>query len=121
MLLDTPLADTHKFGKDFSSELVAVSPDQESAAVSRRAVPGSSADITKRAPQFGRRLTDKLLAAFYHACDERDFDVAVRLLLAVETLLSRPIRDLMMRRREQQRLVAAYQYLWELRQPHEGE
>lgn len=70
------------------------------------------------APVRGRRLTDKILASFHHACDQGDLEVAERLLRVVETILRRrdftPDTDL---RRHKESLVAAYERLWALRHP----
>jgi hypothetical protein len=41
------------------------------------------------APRYSRRLSDKILIAFHHACDQRDFEVAERLLHVLETMMTR--------------------------------
>lgn len=76
------------------------------------AVSNASANQARR---FGRRLSDKLLAAFYHACDQRDVRVARLLLCSLETVIARLPRDVALRQRERERLVAAYQHLWWIR------
>jgi hypothetical protein len=73
----------------------------------------------RRAAGPRRRLSDKLLVAFHHACDQGQFDVAAELLQIVETVVSRPQlaeggRD---RRKAVEGLVAAYHRLWALRHP----
>ena len=32
------------------------------------------------APRYSRRLSDKIFLAFHHACDQRDYEIAERLL-----------------------------------------
>ena len=36
------------------------------------------------APRYSRRLSDKILIAFHHACDQGDFEVAEQLLHILE-------------------------------------
>jgi hypothetical protein len=65
-----------------------------------------------------RRLSDKILLAFHHACDQADIEVAVELLDVLEFVLKRIIslpgkRD----RRANDSLVAAHERLWQLRHP----
>lgn len=68
--------------------------------------------------QAGRRLTDKILVAFHHACDLGDFEVAQDLLRILETILSRkPMLQHVARRRSMESLVAAHERLWQLRNP----
>ena len=70
------------------------------------------------APRHSRRLSDKILIAFHHACDQGDFDVAEMLLDIVEMMLTRrtasPDTN---RRRHLESLVAAHERLWHLRHP----
>ncbi len=64
----------------------------------------------------GRRLSDKILVAFHHACDAQDLDVAEQLLKTLETMLTRrgvPIEQ--NRRKALENLVAAHERLWHLR------
>ncbi len=69
-------------------------------------------------PRQTRRLSDKILVAFHHACDERDYEVAGELLRVVEMVLNGhhllPERD---RRKNVESLVAAHERLWLLRHP----
>lgn len=69
-------------------------------------------------PRQTRRLSDKILIAFHHACDERDYEVAGELLRVVEMVLNSPHtppeRD---RRKNVESLVAAHERLWLLRNP----
>src|ERR1700677_564248 len=68
-------------------------------------------------PRYTRRLSDKILIAFHHACDQGDFEVAVSLLEVLEFMTKRtpslPERD----RRSNGSLVAAHERLWALRHP----
>ncbi|MCA3366702.1 MAG: hypothetical protein INF79_13920, partial [Roseomonas sp.] len=41
-------------------------------------------------PRHTRRLSDKVLIAFHHACDQADFEVANDLLVILEKMLKRP-------------------------------
>jgi hypothetical protein len=67
-------------------------------------------------PRYSRRLSDKVLIAFHHACDQSDFEIAEGLLGLLETLLTRrPIVPDMNRRRSMESLVAAHERLWHLR------
>jgi len=68
--------------------------------------------------RHSRRLSDKILIAFHHACDQGDFDVAEQLLNVLETMLrDRPVAADANRRRSLDSLVAAYERLWYLRHP----
>ncbi len=63
-----------------------------------------------------RRLEDKLLVAFHHACDVADIEVARHVLQVLELMLARksslPDPN---RRRNMEGLVAAHERLWNLR------
>lgn len=79
--------------------------------------PAGSASLS---PRSGRRLTDKILLAFHHACDDGDYDVAEQLLQILEATLTR--RNTPMdgaRRKSLESLVAAHERLWYLRHPEE--
>lgn len=71
------------------------------------------------APQrYTRRLSDKVLVAFHHACDQGDFEVAEHLLHVLEMMLTRrPLTPDGTRRRNMESLVAAHERLWHLRHP----
>ena len=73
-------------------------------------------------PRHTRRLSDKVLVAFHHACDTADLEVAEQLLSILEMMLSRrtPNPD-SNRRRSIESLVAAYERLWHLRHPETGQ
>ena len=45
------------------------------------------------APRYTRRLSDKILIAFHHACDQADFEVAEQLLHILEMMLTAPAAD----------------------------
>lgn len=67
----------------------------------------------------GRRLSDKLLVAFHHACDQRDLEVAGELLRTLERIATRPGPS-PNRRKDVDSLVAAYERLWALRHPDDA-
>ena len=74
------------------------------------------------APRYTRRLSDKILIAFHHACDQADFEVAEQLLHILEMMLTRrPLTADGTRRRNMESLVAAHERLWHLRHPHIGD
>jgi len=63
-----------------------------------------------------RRLEDKLLVAFHHACDVADIEVARHVLQVLELMLARkPAQPDPNRRRNIEGLVAAHERLWHLR------
>jgi hypothetical protein len=65
-----------------------------------------------------RRLSDKILVAFHHACDQGEIQTAGHLLSVLEFAMKRtPGRD----RRAQDSLVAAHERLWPLRHPELSE
>ncbi|UFN50978.1 hypothetical protein LPC08_10370 [Roseomonas sp. OT10] len=69
-------------------------------------------------PRQTRRLSDKILIAFHHACDQEDFEVAEELLRLLELMLiRRPIQPYVNRRKNMESLVAAHERLWLLRHP----
>ena len=73
-------------------------------------------------PRYTRRLSDKILIAFHHACDQSDFEVAEQLLHILEMMLTRrPLSPDGTRRRNMESLVAAHERLWHLRHPRIGE
>ncbi len=67
-------------------------------------------------PRYTRRLSDKVLIAFHHACDWGDVEAAASLLDVLEFMLKRPPHlpdgsD----RRDQESLVAVHERLWQIR------
>jgi len=79
----------------------------------------SAARQTIGTPRYTRRLSDKILIAFHHACDQSDFEVAEQLLHILEMMLTRrPLTPDGTRRRNMESLVAAHERLWHLRHPH---
>ncbi len=78
----------------------AESPDRVSSGVARQ----------------GRRLSDKILVAFHHACDAQDLVVAEQLLKTLESMLTRRgVPHEQNRRKSLESLVAAHERLWHLR------
>jgi hypothetical protein len=74
------------------------------------------------APRYSRRLSDKILIAFHHACDQGDFEVGGQLLNILEMMLTRrPFTPDGTRRRTMENLVAAHERLWHLRHPNAEE
>ncbi len=73
-------------------------------------------------PRHTRRLSDKILVAFHHACDVSDFEIAEQLLRTLEVMLTRrPLPSGVNRRRNMESLIAAHERLWHLRHPdYEG-
>jgi hypothetical protein len=69
-------------------------------------------------PRYSRRLSDKILIAFHHACDQGDYEIAEKLLHVLELMLTRrPSPAEGNRRRTIESLVAAHERLWMLRHP----
>jgi len=80
----------------------------------------NAAEATERAAgvaiRQGRRLSDKILVAFHHACDAQDLVVAEQLLKTLESMLTRRgIPQEQNRRKSLESLVAAHERLWHLR------
>lgn len=73
-------------------------------------------------PRHTRRLSDKILIAFHHACDQSDFEVANDLLVILEKMLKRPSSGSDSNRRKSiESLIAAHERLWLLRHPEARE
>ncbi len=71
-------------------------------------------------PRYTRRLSDKILIAFHHACDQGDYEVAEKLLSILEHMLTRrTVPADSNRRKGIESLVAAHERLWHLRHPEE--
>lgn len=69
-------------------------------------------------PRHTRRLPDKVLVAFHHACDTADLEVADQLVRVLEIMITRrPATGDGNRRRSMESLVAAHERLWHLRHP----
>ncbi|GLR67228.1 hypothetical protein GCM10010909_19090 [Acidocella aquatica] len=69
-------------------------------------------------PRYSRRLSDKILIAFHHACDQGDYEIAEQLLRILETMLTRrTVPPDANRRKTIESLVAAHERLWHLRHP----
>jgi hypothetical protein len=83
---------------------------------------GKEQSGTGGTPRYSRRLSDKILIAFHHACDQGDFEVAEQLLHILEMMLTRrPLTPDGTRRRNMESLVAAHERLWHLRHPYMDE
>jgi hypothetical protein len=81
-------------------------------------VSGGEERSGSQAPRHTRRLSDKILIAFHHACDQADYEVAEDLLRILETMLTRrPTAPDGNRRRNIESLVAAHERLWMLKHP----
>lgn len=73
-------------------------------------------------PRYTRRLSDKILIAFHHACDQNDFEVAEALLKILEMMITRrPASPDQNRRKNMESLVAAHERLWLLKHPEAKE
>jgi hypothetical protein len=71
---------------------------------------------TAEALKHGRRLSDKILIAFHHACDARDVDTAEGLLATLDRLISRPVPvETPDRRKVVETLADANYRLWDLK------
>ncbi|MGE4483183.1 hypothetical protein [Acidocella sp.] len=71
-------------------------------------------------PRYSRRLSDKILLAFHHACDQGDYEIAEQLLRILESMLTRrTVPPDANRRKSIESLVAAHERLWHLRHPEE--
>jgi hypothetical protein len=102
-------------GRDQMGAVIVDSANQSEEADRRESGAGS-------APRYTRRLSDKILIAFHHACDQADFEVAEQLLHILEMMLTRrPLTPDGTRRRNMESLVAAHERLWHLRHPHNQE
>ena len=87
---------------------------EPSSSIDEPGSPSTSAYV----PRHSRRLSDKLLVAFHHACDVMDLEVADQLLRLLELMTTRrPRPEDGNRRRSIEGLVAAHERLWHLRHP----
>ncbi len=76
---------------------------------------------TGNAPRYSRRLSDKILIAFHHACDQGDYEIAEQLLHILENMLTRrTVPPDANRRKSIESLVAAHERLWHLRHPEKS-
>lgn len=74
--------------------------------------------VERTPTRYSRRLSDKILIAFHHACDQDDYEVAEELLAILERILTRrPANPDANRRKSIESLVAAHERLWHLRHP----
>ena len=71
---------------------------------------------SSRVGRASRRLSDKILHAFHHACDYQDYSAAEELLRVAEGAIVRHKPQMGgQRRNELEHLVAAHARLWYLR------
>jgi hypothetical protein len=78
----------------------------------------TSARAAGAMPRYSRRLSDKILLAFHHACDQADYEIAEQLLRILENMLTRrTVPPDVNRRKSIESLVAAHERLWHLRHP----
>ncbi len=76
---------------------------------------------TGNAPRYSRRLSDKILISFHHACDQADYEIAEQLLHILENMLTRrTVPPDSNRRKSIESLVAAHERLWHLRHPEKA-
>ena len=84
----------------------------------------NTADNAKQAgsaPRYSRRLSDKILIAFHHACDQGDYEIGEQLLHILENMLTRrTVPPDATRRKSIESLVAAHERLWHLRHPEKS-
>lgn len=79
-------------------------------------------DPTNPPSRYARRLSDKVLIAFHHACDQGDIEVAGQLLDVLEFMTGRPVSlPEGIDRRAKESLVAAHERLWQIRHLRPGE
>ncbi len=91
-------------------------------AIDETALEPGSREAARHPPRYSRRLSDKILIAFHHACDQGDFEVGEQLLHILEMMLtSRPLSPDTNRRKNMESLVAAHERLWHLRHPEARE
>ena len=77
-----------------------------------------AARLAGTAPRYSRRLSDKILLSFHHACDQGDYEIAEQLLRILENMLTRrSVPPDVNRRKSIESLVAAHERLWHLRHP----
>jgi hypothetical protein len=70
-------------------------------------------------PGNGKRLSDKILVAFHHACDQGDLDVAGELVITLDFIVRRAhFFPSCIDRRAKESMAAAYERLWHLRHPN---
>jgi hypothetical protein len=85
-------------------------------------IEATSREGNRSVPRYSRRLSDKILIAFHHACDQGDFEVGEQLLHILEMMLTRrPLSPDTNRRKNMESLVAAHERLWHLRHPEARE
>ena len=77
---------------------------------------GQAVPSTMEALKYGRRLSDKILIAFHHACDKNDILTAEELLGTLGRLIARPVLTEAVDRRKIAETLADGNYrLWDLK------
>jgi hypothetical protein len=72
--------------------------------------------------RYTKRLSDRIIIAFHHACDLRDIETAWDLLHLLELMLKRsPRLPDGENRRVRKSLVAAHERLWHIQHPDWGD
>jgi hypothetical protein len=67
-------------------------------------------------PRYTRRLSDKILVAFHHACDQQDIEVAWEMLNVLGFMAMRmPNFPIGLDRRYRENFIAAHERLWHIR------
>ncbi|GAC1345881.1 MAG: hypothetical protein NVSMB18_26550 [Acetobacteraceae bacterium] len=78
--------------------------------------PATAVSGVSPARRHTRRLEDKLLVAFHHACDVNDLEIAAHILNTLELMLGRrPVAGDSFRRRAMESFVAAHERMWHIR------
>jgi hypothetical protein len=96
------------------------SPDRSGGgeAPATTAVTNPPPDTAAPEPRYTRRLSDKILVAFHHACDQWEIEAAGRLLGILDFMIKRtPNLPTGRDRRAKESLVAAHERLWHIRHP----
>jgi hypothetical protein len=82
------------------------------------AVTNPRPDTAAPEPRSVRRLSDKILVAFHHACDQGDIEAAGQLVGVLDFMSRRtPNLPTGRDRRAKESLVAAHERLWHIRHP----
>jgi hypothetical protein len=80
-------------------------------------VTDQSPDAADPKPHYKRRLSDDILVAFHHACDQRDIEVAEYLLGVLGFMSNQTRRQAGRERHFEDVLIAAHERLWLLLHP----
>jgi hypothetical protein len=92
------------------------SPDGSGGGEAPTAMTNPPPDTVAPEPRYTRRLSDTILVAFHHACDQRDIEAAVQMLGVLDFMIRRmPNLPTGRDRRAKETLVAAHERLWHIR------